>query len=70
MNASGIACLVALLLIKPLSPACAASPWVYSDDDDIPEDAIRITSLGSGTPNVHKEQVTHAGFLLALQGLH
>lgn len=47
----------AALLLFGVHKVSTASPWIYADDDEVPEDAIRITSLGSGTPDVHKEQV-------------
>lgn len=47
---------VALLLLLS-SYAAAASPWVYSGDEHIPAGTIRVTTLGSGSPDVHKEQV-------------
>lgn len=61
----------------------ASTPWVYSTDDAVPEDTIRITALGSGTPDVRRHQVrvqckpplslqTSARLLRApsIQGLH
>ncbi|KAK9908353.1 hypothetical protein WJX75_006483 [Coccomyxa subellipsoidea] len=53
----------AALLLIGVHKVSTASPWIYADDDEVPKDAIRITSLGSGTPDVHKEQVA-TGFLI------
>ena len=35
-----------------------SSPWVYSDNAPIPDGTLRITTLGSGSPDVRREQVT------------
>lgn len=54
----------ALLVLAGLAVAllqqtdAAASPWVYSDNAPIPEGTIRITTLGSGSPDVRKEQAS------------
>lgn len=32
-------------------------PWIYSTDEPMPSNTIRITTLGSGSPDVRKEQV-------------
>jgi len=39
--------------------AVLASPWIYSNNEDPPEGTIRITVLGSGTPDVRRHQVIH-----------
>ena len=44
--------------------AAATLPWVLPGDG-IPKDTIRITTLGSGTPDVRRHQVA-SGFLLEL----
>ena len=49
------AALAALALLPTL--AAPATPWVYSTDDAVPKDTIRITTLGSGTPDVRRHQV-------------
>lgn len=40
-----------------LHHAAADSPWVYSDNAPIPDGVLRITTLGSGSPDVRREQV-------------
>ncbi len=47
---------LALLVLLPAF-AAASSPWVYSNDHAVPEDIIRVTTLGSGTPDVRRQQV-------------
>ena len=47
---------IALLAVLP-GLAAKSTPWVYSTDDTVPEDTIRITTLGSGTPDVRRHQV-------------
>ena len=51
--------LQAALVIVALLPGLTAksTPWVYSTDDAVPEDTIRVTTLGSGTPDVRRHQV-------------
>ena len=39
-------------------------PWLLNGEP-VPEEGIRITTLGSGTPDVRKDQVS-SGFLLEL----
>jgi hypothetical protein len=47
-----------LLLVALLARAAATgSPWVYSDGAPVQSNTIRITTLGSGSPDVRKEQV-------------
>lgn len=50
-----VAVVVALTLA-----ATASSPWVYSENAPTPAGTIRITTLGSGSPDVRKEQVRRA----------
>lgn len=50
--------LAGLLLLHTV--AAAGSPWVYSDNAITPEGTIRITTLGSGSPDVRKEQASAA----------
>ncbi|WIA34413.1 hypothetical protein OEZ86_012748 [Tetradesmus obliquus] len=52
-----------LLLLHTSAAAAAGSPWVYSDNAITPEGTIRITTLGSGSPDVRKEQLA-SGFLV------
>ena len=47
---------IALLAVLP-GLAAKSSPWVYSTEDTVPEDTIRVTTLGSGTPDVRRHQV-------------
>ncbi|KAF6254071.1 Metallo-hydrolase/oxidoreductase [Scenedesmus sp. NREL 46B-D3] len=49
--------------LQHLRTAAAGSPWVYSDNALIPDGTIRITTLGSGSPDVRKEQLA-SGFLV------
>jgi hypothetical protein len=53
-----VAFLAGFLLL--LHAAAAGSPWVYSDNAPIPDGTIRITTLGSGSPDVRKEQASTA----------
>jgi hypothetical protein len=53
-----VARLAGLLLL--LTAVAASSPWVYSDNAAIPDGTIRITTLGSGSPDVRKEQASAA----------
>ena len=39
-------------------------PWLYNGAH-VPEESLRITTLGSGTPDVRKDQVS-SGFLIEL----
>ncbi|CAL8465140.1 g4675 [Coccomyxa elongata] len=55
---------VLLTLLWAISVA-SASPWVYSDNEDPPEGTIRVTVLGSGTPDVRRHQVA-SSFLIEL----
>ncbi|KIY95387.1 ribonuclease Z [Monoraphidium neglectum] len=53
-----------LLLVALLARAAATgSPWVYSDGAPVQSNTIRITTLGSGSPDVRKEQLA-SGFLV------
>jgi hypothetical protein len=56
MDAVHVTLTVLLVLIR-LSSSAVASPWVQSGDDHIPAGVIRVTTLGSGSPDVRKEQV-------------
>lgn len=50
--------LLLLLLTNCTTTASSvSSPWVPSGDATIPDGVIRITTLGSGSPDVRKEQV-------------
>lgn len=55
----------AAFALSALLPGLTAksTPWVYSTDDAVPEDTIRITTLGSGTPDVRRHQVA-SSFLI------
>ncbi|KAK9811899.1 hypothetical protein WJX72_012114 [[Myrmecia] bisecta] len=57
--------LVVLILAASIWSGTAGGPWVYSDNAPVPKDTIRITTLGSGTPDVRKEQAS-SGFLVEL----
>ena len=48
---------VLLLTLLWAISVTSASPWVYSDNEDPPEGTIRVTVLGSGTPDVRRHQV-------------
>jgi hypothetical protein len=56
--AAMLTCLAGLLLLH--AAAATGSPWVYSDNPIIPDGTIRITTLGSGSPDVRKEQASRA----------
>lgn len=50
--------LVGLAVAATAQAATRSSPWVYSDNAPVPEGALRITTLGSGSPDVRREQVS------------
>lgn len=60
----------ALLILLAVSLCTAASahtftlPWVLPGEK-VPRDAIRVTTLGSGTPDIRRHQVA-SGFLIEL----
>lgn len=48
---------VFLLTLIAAFSAAVAGPWVYSDNSEPEEGTIRVTVLGSGTPDVRRHQV-------------
>jgi ribonuclease Z len=58
--------LIAAAIAACLCTAAAAAtlPWVLPGDG-VPKDTIRVTTLGSGTPDVRRQQVA-SGFLIEL----
>lgn len=57
--------LIVAVILTSSSTGSDTSPWVHSGDAPIPPGVIRVTTLGSGSPDVRKEQVA-SGFLLEL----
>ena len=55
-----VLCLSALLAQAQVTEG----PWLMNGAH-VPEDSLRITTLGSGTPDVRKDQVS-SGFLIEL----
>lgn len=49
---------VGLAVAAIAQAASRSSPWVYSDNAPIQEGTLRITTLGSGSPDVRREQVS------------
>ena len=58
--------LIAAAIAACLCTAAAAAtlPWVLPGDG-VPKNTIRVTTLGSGTPDVRRQQVA-SGFLIEL----
>ncbi|EIE20382.1 Metallo-hydrolase/oxidoreductase [Coccomyxa subellipsoidea C-169] len=54
---------VYLLTLIAAFSAAVAGPWVYSDNSEPEEGTIRVTVLGSGTPDVRRHQVA-SSFLI------
>jgi hypothetical protein len=50
--------ILAVMAVAGTEGAAESSPWVYSDNAPIPDGTLRITTLGSGSPDVRREQVT------------
>ena len=44
-------------LLACLGGGAAAASWVYSDGAPVPAGTLRVTTLGSGTPDVRRHQV-------------
>jgi hypothetical protein len=58
--------LVLFTLLAALSVALAG-PWVYSDNEEPAEGTIRVTTIGSGTPDVRRHQVDILPLCLCFQ---
>jgi len=50
--------LIVAVILTSSSTGSDTSPWVHSGDAPIPPGVIRVTTLGSGSPDVRKEQVS------------
>lgn len=55
---------VVLILLASVAAHAATAPWVLPGDG-VPKGTIRITTLGSGTPDIRRHQVA-SGFLIEL----
>lgn len=52
------------IVIFAVAAYAAHAPWVLPGDG-VPKDTIRVTTLGSGTPDIRRKQVA-SGFLIEL----
>lgn len=59
-----LCCFLGWLSVSAAQSKVTEGPWLFNGEP-VPESSIRVTTLGSGTPDVRKDQVS-SGFLLEL----